>query len=236
MRLEELEDRAVPATPTIVSVSPSDGALLGAHGNITVKFNENVTGAGTASNFELFAADGTPITIGALSYSSTTFTTTITGSQLKENGAALTAGTYSLFIVGDQIKDAATGTLLRQPGQLVVANVGQGSLSTTSTIGSGLGAAQTINLPPLSGVAYSPTAIASADLTGDGTPDLIVASAGQNTINIYAGNSTGGFDTTPDLTLNLLLWSGPHKRRWWSPTSTATVCSTSRSPTASPET
>ncbi len=42
-------------------------------------------------------------------------------------------------------------------------------------------------------VGYDPTAIAIADLNGNGIPDLIVANAGNNTVSVLMGNGDGTF-------------------------------------------
>jgi hypothetical protein len=213
--VEQLEDRVVPVAPTILSVTPGTGATLASTGVITVEFSENVTGAGASatdvSHFDVFASNGSAVTIGSISgtlNANGTYTTTL--SHLTLNGTALPAGTYSLYVVGSAIKDATgSGDPLAQPGQLVVANVGQNSLSTASITSSGLGAVSTISLPAEGTTNFTPSAIASADLNDDGIADLIVVSSAQNTVNIYLGESTGGFDSTPDLTLNLPTGASP---------------------------
>jgi hypothetical protein len=42
-----------------------------------------------------------------------------------------------------------------------------------------------------------PSAVALADIDGDGTPDLIVANAGNDTVNVYQGLAGGGFNLKP---------------------------------------
>src|SRR4051794_798515 len=79
--LEALEDRAVPAqAPIVTFVDPGTGGNLA--GQITVKFSENVDGAELASNFLLYAQDGTLANIANVTYDSMTFTTTIQASDL----------------------------------------------------------------------------------------------------------------------------------------------------------
>src|SRR5262245_12969009 len=108
--LECLENRLVPAAPTIVSVTPATGGTLGdpplnSPARIEVVFSENVTGADVASNFRLFGSDGTPVNVASVSYNPGTFTSTILASNLSVNGAQLTAGTYSLYLRAAQIID-----------------------------------------------------------------------------------------------------------------------------------
>src|SRR5262245_66242965 len=90
--LERLEERDVPAAPTVVSVSPPTGGVLGTQ--ITVVFSEDVTGANVASNYRLFASDGTQVNISSVSYNAGNFTATILASNLSGGAAPLTAGTY----------------------------------------------------------------------------------------------------------------------------------------------
>jgi hypothetical protein len=196
LRVEELEDRAVPSSgPKVLSVSPTTGGTFVTQ--ITVTFNENVTGAGAAGNFELFKADGTVVPIGPVSYNAQNFTTTIPSASLN-GGAPLPAGTYSLFIKGDQISDAQ-GVLLAQPGQMVVANTSRSSgAATVQFNGPTLNAPSTFALPQ----GFNPSAIAVTDVNNDGNPDIVVTGIGLNEVAIFLGQPTG-FDTTPDLTLAL---------------------------------
>ena len=209
LRLEELEAREVPAAPFVVSTTPATGGLLGAPPlntpeRIEVVFSEAVTGATDKNNFKLFASDGTAVTIGAVSYNPGTFTTTINGgANLTVNGGQLTAGTYSLFLRGDQIVDVDETLPLARPGELVVANAGRDSLATVSLNGSGLGALSTVPLPAEGTNNFLPSAVASGDLNADTLPDLVVAASGQNTVNVYLGLASGGFSLSPDLTIGL---------------------------------
>jgi hypothetical protein len=207
LRLEELEVREVPAAPFVVSTTPATGGLLGAPPlnapqRIEVLFSEDVTGATNKNNFLMFASDGTPVNIGAVTYNAGTFTTTILASNLTVNGGALPAGVYSLFLRGDQIVDVDENLPLARPGELVVANAGRNSLSTVALNGTGLGAVSTISLPIEGTNNYLPSGVATGDLNADGITDLVVTSSGQNTLNVHLGNGNG-FSTSPDLTIGL---------------------------------
>lgn len=210
LRLEELEVREVPAAPFIVSTTPATGGLLGAPPlnapeRIEIVFSEDVVEASAenVNNYRLFASDGTPVTIGAVTYNTANFTATILGADLSVNGGQLTAGTYSLFLRGDQIIDVDESLPLARPGELVVANAGRDSLSTVSLTGSGLGALSTIPLPAEGTNNYLPSAVASGDLNADGLTDLVVAASGQNAVNVHLGLASGGFSLSPDLTIGL---------------------------------
>ncbi|MBY0460166.1 MAG: hypothetical protein K2V38_22850, partial [Gemmataceae bacterium] len=155
LALETLEAREVPATPTVLGVTPTTGGTLGTA--LTVRYSIDVTGAGTPGNYRLFAADGTPATIASVQYDNTTFTATIQAANLSVNGGPLTAGTYSLYLRGDQIADAAVPTdRLATAGQIVVSNGGQGRVAAVNLTGSGLGAVQTVGLPAQGTTPYGP--------------------------------------------------------------------------------
>ena len=129
------------------------------------------------------------------------------------------AGSYTLFVKGDQV-DAANGLALAAPGQLVVANSGSGSnaVSTVSApdgFNAGtpttLGATQTYAIGASSnGSTPNPVAAVVADFNNDGIPDLAIVSTltvgfGGSEIEIYTGNTTGGFNATPATTVALPL-------------------------------
>lgn len=207
LRLEELEVREVPAAPFVVGTTPATGGLLGAPPlnapqRIEVVFSEDVMGANNKNNFLMFASDGTPVNIASVGYNAGTFTSTILASNLTVNGGALPAGVYSLFLRGDQIVDVDENLPLARPGELVVANAGRNSLSTVALNGTGLGAVSTISLPIQGTNNYLPSGVATGDVNADMIPDLIVTSAGQNSLNIHLGNGNG-FSTSPDLTIGL---------------------------------
>ncbi|MBO0698941.1 MAG: VCBS repeat-containing protein, partial [Zavarzinella sp.] len=196
LHIESLEAREVPATvPTVLSVTPATGQPLGT--NIVVTFSEDVTGAGTAGNYKLFAQDGQAFPF-AVTYDSGTHTATVTPT------GTLPAGTYSLFIQGDQIRDTDGDNLrLAQPGEVVVANSGSGRLTTASVSAAGLGAPTTLNLAGGAG----PRQPAVGDLNGDGILDL-AAPAANNAVQIFFGRTTGGYNPTPTV-VNLGAGNGP---------------------------
>ncbi len=198
LRVETLEDRAVPATvPTVLSVIPATGGTLTT--NIQVKFSEDVSGAGTVANYSLFAQDGTVVPF-TVNYVGASATATITPS------VALQAGTYSLFIKGDQIVDLDGDNLrLAQPGEVVVANNNGQNLSTISLADTHLSDPTSQALPTQGATAFQPKAIASADIDGDGLADLIVAGGNLtfNSASVFVGKPDGGFSTVPAVQLAL---------------------------------
>ena len=263
LRLERLEAREMPAasvTPTILSINETSVGPNAGNAQITIQFNEDVIGAGKVTtadpnastndvkNFILYASDGSQIPITSISYSATlnpvtntvSYTATILNSAIDlPNGTGvlnhqLVADTYTLFVEGDQVADAATGKLLlSQPGQVVVANQGQGggNLSTISftdglTINpngsDAAGAVTNINAAGSSGgtVGEAPVQILMADLDGrttsTGSPinDLIVLNGdpainNADTIQIFLGLASGGFESTPNKTLALTQGGDP---------------------------
>src|SRR5262245_6525402 len=69
MGLEKLEERDVPAVPSVVSVTPGTGGLLNpTSGSIVVTYSEDVTGADDATNYQLFGSNGKSISIGSVQY------------------------------------------------------------------------------------------------------------------------------------------------------------------------
>jgi hypothetical protein len=201
--IETLETRVVPAgtLPRILSVTPTDGASTNnAQPPVVVTFNEDVSGAGTASNYELFGSAGNAVTINSVSYSNGggagPFQATV------NYAGPLVVDSYTLFIRGNNITDAA-GNHLAQPGQLVVANHNN-AVSTISMPGDGtLGALSNYPLPSSGGTLATPSAVGFSDVNGDGLPDLIIADKGTKQLYIFAGQAGGGFDVTPDATLSL---------------------------------
>src|SRR5262249_4909224 len=120
----------------------------------------------------------------------------------------LPADQYSLFVRGDQIHDTDDNLPLTQANQLIVGNPGLGSISVVNVPGDGTLQAATdfensAGLVPTN----APTEVALADVTQDGLPDLILLSAGNNTIQIFSGTGPGTFSNVA-FTLNLPAQSG----------------------------
>ncbi len=191
----ELLTSAVP--PAIISVTPQNGTTSTVTTPpIKVTFNEDVIGANIASNFTLFDAQGNSIPISAATYSNNggVYATTLT----YNSGSPLPAGTYTLFVYGNNITGTVGGIPLAQPGQLVVANSGSNDVGTISMPGNGL-----LNAGSQYALAGVPTAMTMAPLIFGGLSDLLVVDSTTNTVDIYAGRATGGFDPKPDSILNL---------------------------------
>ncbi len=239
--LESLETRTMPSAviPEIKSVTTTSVGPHPGNVQIVISFNEDVLGAGKAtaadpnaatadtSNFVLYASDGSPITITQLTYTAdfatNTYTTTILNSNIDLPNAAgvpnhqLVSDTYSLFVEGDKISDAATGTaFLTSPGQVVVANQGPGGsnlstlsftdgLTSNTTGANAVGGMSNLDVPPNSSTDtlndFGPMAV--DDLNGDGIPDLILANRGTNQVQIFLGLPGGGYNSTPAETLSL---------------------------------
>ena len=201
LQVEALEDRMLlTSAPTVVFVTPADGTTLTTPPTtINVEFSENVNGAGIASNFKLFNSAGTAISFSNDSYSNATDTATLTLSN-----SNLPADTYTLFVNGAAITSVADGLAVSQPGQLVFADVGRGNVATVSMPGNGtLGASTNYEAPDASATQATPTAVAVADLDGDGLNDLIVASAQTDQVAIFQGLAGGGYSARPTALLNL---------------------------------
>ncbi len=56
--------------------------------------------------------------------------------------------------------------------------------------------------PPIT-VGTRPSAVAVANLTGDGIPDLVVANAYDNTVSVLLGNGNGTFDALPPIAVGM---------------------------------
>jgi hypothetical protein len=214
-QLELLENRVVPTVtlPKILSVTPTDGSTTTtASPPVVVTYSENVVGAGTAGNYELFGTSGNQVPINSVSY--TPITVTVNGQSVVEGQATinyagpLVVDNYTLFVRGDNITDAQ-GNKLSQPGQVVVANKNN-TVSTISMPGNGsLGAQSNVSVPPgFFGSQAGPSAVTLADVNGDGIPDLLVVDNVNDTLNIYTGQVGGGFSAFPATQLFLDFGSG----------------------------
>ncbi|HKB06536.1 MAG TPA: FG-GAP-like repeat-containing protein, partial [Gemmataceae bacterium] len=192
LHVESLEAREVPATvPTVLSVNPATGQEF--TNGIIVNFSENVNGAGTPANYRLFAQDGRtfPFTV---TYDGTAHTATITPT------GTLPAGTYSLFIQGDQITDTDGDNLrVAQAGRLVLANngTGGGNLTTVPMTPTGLGAGTAVPLA----LNRNPRAAVAGDLNADGILDLVAPVSTNNEVQVFLGTAAGGYSAPTRLLL-----------------------------------
>src|SRR5439155_24093791 len=107
------------------------------------------------------------------------------------------AGTYPLYVQGDKIHDTDDNLPLAHPNQLIVANSGGGGANGGGTI-------SVVNVPENntlgaltnyfdSAVAPKPAAVAFADVSGDGTADLIVVNSGSYTVDVFLGLASHRF-------------------------------------------
>jgi hypothetical protein len=199
--LELLERRELLSdgmAPRIVSMQPANGTVItNPNPTVSVTYSENVNTneAQNQSNYELFNSSGNAIPITSASYDSVHFVATLTYTTPP---GGLPSDSYSLFVRGDQIHDTDEGLPLSQPNQLVLANPGTQNVSTINVPGDGTlqaiaNFADTGN--PASPTA-APAAVALADVTNDGLPDLILLSSQTHVVEIYRGTSIGNFENT----------------------------------------
>jgi len=139
-------------------------------------------GAGGAPGLNLYTGHGdgtfagpTPIT-----------TDTTTGSQRKTIATA--------DFNGDGKLDLLVGM---SPGVEVIFGNGDGTFqSATSAI-------HVLHLPPQKASSYASAAV--ADVNGDGKPDIVVADASSDTMDVYLNDGTGTFSqSAPDFTADIL--------------------------------
>jgi hypothetical protein len=219
LTLEALESRVVPSgdTPTIVAtkILPLDGSSsTSTHPPLQVVFSEpmvgtngvggaNGSGAADSFNYALIGSDGTPVTIDSATLDATKTTVTLG----YNGGAPLVTDHFTLFVRGNNLRDADDGRALSGPGQLLVADGSTNSISSVNLLGNGsVGATSGIPLQDIFGLGPAPAAVTLADVEGTGIPDLIVGDNPSFGIYIYRGHSAaqgGGFSTSPDLILNL---------------------------------
>jgi hypothetical protein len=208
-----LEDRVVlsGAAPFILhsQVQPADGSTTtDPHPVVSVTYSEsmNATQAGNTANYLLFSSSGGSIPIQLASYNDTQHTTTLT--YFTPLGS-LPADQYSLFVRGDQIHDAVSNLPLAQPDQLIVANPGTQNVSVINAPGDGTLQAVTNYAATFpQGITNLPTAVAFADVNGDGVPDLVLLSRGSDTVEVFNGLGGGLFATTPSAALALPTGAG----------------------------
>jgi photosystem II stability/assembly factor-like uncharacterized protein len=195
LHVEPLERRELLSgdTPFVTAVVPTFGSVVNLnttpHPAIKVTFSEPVTGATTAANYSLFDATGHAVFIDSVTPDAADPTKTF---DLNYNsGQPLTAGTYTLFVEGDQIVDTdGDNRPVSQPGQVVVANQGQNNLALLKEPGDGsLIQSGTLALP--AGTKIS--AVTSADLNNDGFPDLVVADKANSLVYVFLGTGPGTY-------------------------------------------
>jgi hypothetical protein len=221
LQLEHLEDRTLlSVAPVITSVTPSDGSsTTSAHPSLVVTFNEDVVSTSPSAtnsvtnpnNYKLFDSSGTSFTVNSVNYSNGGGSGPFTATIIYNGGGNLVVNNYTLFInAANIVGTAANGSIpMSQPGKVVVANSGANNISTISMPGNGtLGALSDYPLPPSGSTQSSPKAVVLADLNGDGVPDLVVLDGGTNALDIYAGQSGGGYSLSPSTTITLDTSSG----------------------------
>jgi hypothetical protein len=224
--VEHLEDRITPAVPTITGVFlsgtplPYGSILTATPPALKVTFSEpmsttdNNKSLTNVNNYELLDATGKPVALLSSGAGAPTVSAGPTGPNeavtLTVANTNLPAKAYTLYVRADQLFDADENQPIAQAGQLVAANSGRGNISTFAMPGNGsLGAVSNYPGPTVAATPSSPTAVAVADLDGSGIPDLIVASGTTNTVTIFAGQSTGGFNQSPAAVLALPSGANP---------------------------
>jgi hypothetical protein len=212
LHVETLETRTLPsARPTIIAVAPADGSSVStATPQLTVTYSEPMgPSAAVAGNYLLFGSSGNSVGVTSV---------TLTGpdasghetATLTYNGSTtgLVLDTYTLFVRGDLIAADTTvgGLTMTLPGQVVVANNGRTDASVVTLPGNGsLGAVSQYGLPTGSSstTVAAPVAVAMGDLNGDSVNDLAVLSPGTSEIDIFLGQSGGGYSLSPNQKLTL---------------------------------
>lgn len=201
LRIEALEERSLlSGTPTIVAVTPPDGSTtFSSTPSLAVQFSEDMNAGSVqnTANYEFFGPNHQQIPITAASYDSSTFQVSLTYSA----GSGLTAGKYTLLVNGSALVDAVSGLPISSAAQIAVANQGTLNVSVVKELTDGtLGAGSNYDA---SRANARPSGIAVADITKDGTNDLIMLNQAANTVDLYRGTTNLGFSRTPYLTLPL---------------------------------
>ncbi|HVS38128.1 MAG TPA: FG-GAP-like repeat-containing protein, partial [Gemmataceae bacterium] len=204
-RLEALEERLAPAVPPkILSFTPANGSTVGstaANPTLSITFSEAMdpVDAQNTANYSLFNSEGQPVSINAATYVAKTDTVT-----LSYNGnAILPADTYSLYVRGDVMFEATDTYTLANPGQIVVANTGDNTVSTlnasTDPATTELNSAQSYPATAPTGIAAvaTPVSVIVGDFNNDGFKDVALLNSGTNEIDIYLGQASEIYNFSP---------------------------------------
>jgi hypothetical protein len=221
--VERLEKRELLSVPRIKQVIV-DSSTAPAHPTLQIIFTENMQtsvpgtqiGVDNPANYLIFDSQGRSVPVNTAAYNPSSFTVTLG----YNSGANLTAGSYTLFVHGENLVDTddSPAIALAPPGQLVVASSGTQSISTISVPGNlNLNAISNYQSPSSTGTGSfttQPSAVAIANVYNDfgpsgAIPALIVANQADDTISIFRGLATGGFATQPTNRIALPTGSAP---------------------------
>jgi hypothetical protein len=243
--IEHLETRLAPAgvlPPRIIGVTPADFRPAGTNTSnppITIQFSEDMdrTDVQNVNNYVMFKSDGTPVALASVTYTNSggTFTNgnfsggTYVGKggpgpfvatvSYSQNTILPAGDAYSLFVLGDHVRDATDQFALATQGQIATTNAGQSSVSTVTVASSGnvnpivsnpsnyfgtLNAVQSYPIGPSVNSRVAPQLlVAAADFNGDGIGDVAVLNntVSPAAIDIYEGTGNGNYTLATTITL-----------------------------------